>query len=127
MTSNGSFEKEKLASSSTEKSGDRSKGENAAIAKTQFNNSNDGILDFKRDGAGKSETNIFLIGNRMSYLKFYFFLNIFDFLAIIVVASIGLLFGVLCRIDCCGIKTKLCRSPTRDQIRTGEDVPLKTV
>lgn len=49
-----------------------------------------------------------------------------------VVAVVGLLIGIVCRVDLCGVKTKLCRTRTRgpaatDQVQPAEQVPLKDI
>uniref|UniRef100_A0A1L8DA62 Putative leucine-rich transmembrane protein n=1 Tax=Nyssomyia neivai TaxID=330878 RepID=A0A1L8DA62_9DIPT len=53
-------------------------------------------------------------------------------IGIIIIAVVGLAIGVICRRDCCGIKTKMCRTRTRrpaptDQVRPAEEVPLNKI
>ncbi|XP_059616158.1 oligodendrocyte-myelin glycoprotein-like [Phlebotomus argentipes] len=53
-------------------------------------------------------------------------------IGIIIIAIVGLAIGVICRRDCCGIKTKMCRTRTRrpaptDQVRPAEEVPLNKI
>uniref|UniRef100_A0A1B0D309 Uncharacterized protein n=1 Tax=Phlebotomus papatasi TaxID=29031 RepID=A0A1B0D309_PHLPP len=53
-------------------------------------------------------------------------------IGIIIIAVIGLAIGVIFRRDCCGIKTKMCRTRTRrpaptDQVRPAEEVPLNKI
>jgi hypothetical protein len=60
--------------------------------------------------------------------RFYVYFIVFA--GIIIIAVCGLIVGVICRRDCCGIKTKMCRTrrplPT-DQVRPSEEVPLNKI
>lgn len=52
------------------------------------------------------------------------------FLGIIAVTVSGLIIGIICRRDCFGIKTKMCRTrrpPPTDQVRPAEEVPLNKI
>lgn len=108
-------------------------------ASNQMNSSSIGAVaaedETKRVNISQQSINTILIGNRVPQFVIKFsaslkFLNVFSS-AIIVVALIGLLIGVICRIDCFGVKTRMCRSRRRpaptDQVRPAEEVPLNKV
>lgn len=51
-------------------------------------------------------------------------------IGIIIVAVVGIIIGIICRRDICGIKTKCCRTrrpPPTDQVRPAEEIPLNKV
>lgn len=105
---------------------------------------NDTLVAFKpiatddetRVNISKHSINTILIGTTFEPVNWIFqFSTRINFLkhfasAIIIMAVIGLLIGVVCRIDCCGIKTNMCRSqrrPSTEQVRPAEEVPLNKV
>lgn len=51
-------------------------------------------------------------------------------IGIIIVAVAGIIIGIICRRDICGVKTKMCRTrrpPPTDQVRPAEEIPLNKV
>lgn len=60
----------------------------------------------------------------------FFFRNFFAVLICVTVIAITI--GVLCRTDCCGVKTKCCRqstnrATTQDRYEPNEEIPLNKV
>lgn len=56
----------------------------------------------------------------------------FYVLGLIAITLIALMIGIICRLDCCGVKTKLCRrrqnrAETEDHVQPHEDIPLNKV
>lgn len=58
---------------------------------------------------------------------------VFSFFAVVIaVTLVCLTIGVICRLDCCGIKTKCCRqshnrAEPEDRVRQHEEIPLNKV
>lgn len=56
----------------------------------------------------------------------------FKLLGLIVLTLLALSIGIICRLDCCGIKTKCCRTgnsraTTQDHNQPHEEIPLNKV
>lgn len=67
------------------------------------------------------------------YNKSIQFLLFFGHFSVLIAATlVGLTIAVICRLDCCGIKTKCCRqshnrAETEDRVRPHEEIPLNKV